>query len=112
MSRLGVSRATVVVGIALVILAFGLAGAGPQSSREEPAKAVPVIGPVEPSACTGEEPLLSTSQAPGVSFEPAAPGGCKACKQQPWCGCTYQGYPRISCDPCCYVAFPYPICLS
>lgn len=32
----------------------------------------------------------------------AAPGGCKTCKGRTWCKCTYNGNPRVSCDPCCY----------
>jgi len=110
MSRLGALRPAVVLGIALFTLALGL-GAAPISSREEPAKTVPLVNSVEPSACVAEEALASSLQMPGASFEPVTPG-CKTCKQQPWCGCTYQGHPRISCDPCCYQAYPYPICLS
>ena len=112
MSRFGPLRPAVILGIALVILAIGLAGAGPQSSREEPAKAVPLVNSVERSACVADEALSSTIQVTGSSFEPADAGGCKPCKGQPWCGCTYQGHPRISCNPCCYQAYPYPICLD
>jgi hypothetical protein len=111
MSRADALRSAIVLGIALVTLSLGLAGAGQLSSREEPAKAVPLLNSVEPSACVADEAPASTLQVPGASFEPATPR-CKACKQQPWCGCTYQGHPRISCDPCCYQAYPNPICLS
>ena len=37
---------------------------------------------------------------------------CRACSAQPWCGCTYNGYPRISCDPCCYSTGWGQICTS
>ncbi len=37
---------------------------------------------------------------------------CKACSAQPWCACTYQGHPRISCDPCCYSTGFGQICTS
>lgn len=38
-----------------------------------------------------------------VSASPtAAGGGCKPCKNAPFCGCTLNGAPRVSCDPCCY----------
>jgi hypothetical protein len=40
------------------------------------------------------------------------PGGCRRCKDRPWCECTYQGHPRISCDPCCYDRPTGPICLD
>jgi len=42
----------------------------------------------------------------------AKPKGCQACPAQPWCGCTYNGYPRISCDPCCYSTGWGQICTS
>jgi hypothetical protein len=55
----------------------------------------------------------------GLSMDGATPAsmerkpGCKSCPNQPWCGCTYQGYPRISCDPCCYYSSNGQIvCLS
>ena len=37
---------------------------------------------------------------------------CKKCKGRPWCECTYNGAPRISCGPCCYDTYPYPTCLD
>jgi hypothetical protein len=37
---------------------------------------------------------------------------CQACPAQPWCGCTYNGHPRISCDPCCYSTGFGQICTS
>ena len=40
------------------------------------------------------------------------PKPCKACAAQPWCACTYQGHPRISCDPCCYSTYTGQICTS
>ena len=112
MSRLNALKPTIVLGIALV--ALGLAAAGPSSSSSPSSAAAvspaPLATPAVPAAC--QETLFSTAPTPGASFEPLAPGGCKPCKNLPQCGCTYQGHPRISCDPCCYSAFPYPICLS
>ena len=111
MSRIGPLKSAVVLSIALVALAVGLTVAGPVASRQEPTKPAPIVTPVEPSACAVDE-ALSAFAVVGSSLEPAAAGGCKACKAQPWCGCVYQGHPRISCDPCCYQAYPAPICLS
>jgi len=54
----------------------------------------------------------------GSTGDTAAPAsmerkpGCKACTLQPWCACTYQGYPRVSCDPCCYQTYAGQICTS
>lgn len=52
---------------------------------------------------------LPTDAAAPVSMERKP---CKACQLQPWCACTYNGYPRISCDPCCYQSYAGPICTS
>jgi len=47
---------------------------------------------------SAETPALLLGPA---DMEPVAPG-CKTCKDQPFCKCTYQGMRRVSCDPCCY----------
>jgi len=110
MLRIGALRSAVILGIALVALAVGLTAAGPL--RQEPAKATPVVTPVAVSACVADDAPAFTIDGAGSGMVPAAAGGCKACKAQPWCACIYQGHPRISCDPCCYQAYPSPICLS
>ena len=112
MSRIGASKPAVILGIALVALAVGLAAAGPLAPRQEPAKAAAVVAPAELSACVADDAQGFTLDGTVSAMVPATPGGCKACKAQPWCGCIYQGHPRISCDPCCYQAYPSPICLS
>lgn len=43
---------------------------------------------------------------------PPHPPGCRPCKDKPYCGCTYNGAPRISCDPCCYDTYPLMTCLD
>jgi hypothetical protein len=121
MFKLNARRSAAVLGIALVALALAAAAPSSSSSSSEVPGPAPLASPAEQGACQDGETLFSTSPvpetlfstepAPGSSFEPATPH-CKACKDQPFCGCTYQGHPRISCDPCCYAAFPAPICLS
>jgi hypothetical protein len=38
---------------------------------------------------------------------------CKHCKDRPWCSCTYNGLPRVSCNPCCYGNLGIPqVCLD
>ena len=58
-----------------------------------------------PDACLDYTPVEDTEAQPalllGPEMTPATPG-CKACKEQPFCKCTYNGYQRVSCDPCCY----------
>ena len=46
----------------------------------------------------------------GSTAQAAKP--CKKCQGREWCGCSYQGKPRISCNPCCYQGpfDPYPVC--
>jgi hypothetical protein len=45
--------------------------------------------------CSASDPLQSTADRQ-----------CKPCKNKPYCGCTYNGLPRVSCEPCCYGYFP------
>ena len=71
------------------------------------------------------ETCLDYTPVEGLELEPALllgvegeavapkPKPCRqACHDQPWCECTYQGAPRISCDPCCYQTYAGPICTS
>ena len=38
---------------------------------------------------------------------------CKTCKDRTWCKCTYNGLPRVSCNPCCYGNLGIPqVCLD
>lgn len=57
-----------------------------------------------------------TEEADGdaLSMTAARPPVCKKCPDRPWCTCTYNGRPRISCNPCCYQGYwdPYPICFD
>jgi hypothetical protein len=43
-----------------------------------------------------------------------AAAGCRKCsKDRQWCSCTYNGLPRVSCDPCCYGNLGIPqVCLD
>src|SRR5512134_1872530 len=64
-----------------------------------------------------EESELEPAPLLGVEGEAVAPRpkpckGAAACPDQPWCECTYNGAPRISCDPCCYQAYYGVICTS
>jgi hypothetical protein len=55
--------------------------------------------PVKPA---DDEPVLLAALIQPASGTAAAKKPCRACPNQPWCACTYNGYPRVSCDPCCY----------
>ncbi len=56
----------------------------------------------------GSYALLGSNDAEAMPPGPR----CKKCKDRPWCGCTLNGAPRISCDPCCYDTQPFPTCLD
>ena len=79
-----------------------------------------VVQPPE-DACLNYTPVEGTEVqlqvVPEVENDAATPNakppkGCRACQEQPWCACTYNGHPRISCDPCCYSTWSGPICTS
>ena len=72
-----------------------------------------VLGNVAPSqGCELEKSDATVDSLEGDAGPRSKPKGCKACPDQPWCPCTYNGQPRISCDPCCYQTYTGEICLS
>jgi hypothetical protein len=73
-------------------------------SLDRPAAAEPVMESLADRASAQEAVVGPEVERPGRP--------CKPCKDRPWCECTYNGHPRISCDPCCYDAQPYPICFD
>ena len=52
--------------------------------------------------------------APHPLEQRSAARSCKTCKDRAWCGCTRDGKPRTSCDPCCYQGpnDPLPVCVE
>jgi len=58
-----------------------------------------------PHGSTGSPPLRES-----LAAKPA----CKPCKVRESCGCTHNGKPRTSCDPCCYQGpqDPLPVCID
>ncbi len=62
-------------------------------------------------------PALETRSAvgllDGLVANEAAARPCRPCKDRPWCTCTYNGMPRVSCNPCCYGNYGFPqVCLD
>jgi hypothetical protein len=83
----------------------------PAADVDESADACMNYTPVKP---TDDEPVLLAALIQPASGAAAKTKPCKACPAQPWCACKYNGYPRVSCDPCCYIN-PYngqQICTS
>jgi hypothetical protein len=59
------------------------------------------------------DPVCEQAAISADSMDPqAAPKGCKPCKDNPDCPCTYEGAPRTTCTPCCFHTWPYPTCLD
>src|SRR5688572_15034362 len=69
----------------------------------QPAIAVPEESA---DACLDYTPAGESEAEPALllgvpDMEPVAPKP-RPCKDQPWCEPRYNGFPRVSCDPCCY----------
>ena len=93
MAGLGRSRALLVVaGTALLLVALGMSTL--QASRGNA-----TAKPATPAEIALSSQADSCSQAPG---EPTDTARAKSCKDRPWCKSTYNGLPRVSCNPCCY----------
>jgi hypothetical protein len=86
---------------------------------------IEVAAAFEETVTKADSPACEANSTPAVatvgtvSFEDsatqAAAGGthCKACKDRPFCHCSYNGLPRVSCNPCCYGNLGIPqVCLD
>lgn len=74
------------------------------ADEPRPANAPPVEGvQVDETAEPDGEPICEAKP----DADPQA-GGCKPCKNRPWCTCIAtigdRTAPRVSCEPCCYWA--------
>ena len=105
--------------VPLAIVLAGTAFAGNQPKVEDPKDvkvevvvavetvvAVEAAGPVavaEGDDLCGELFTAATPETPTLlATNLASEASCKPCKNRTWCKCTYNGLPRVSCDPCCY----------
>jgi hypothetical protein len=59
-----------------------------------------------PAEATDAEAVISPELPEADATAAPKPRPCKPCPDRPWCECKYNGLPRISCDPCCYIQ-PY-----
>ena len=116
MAKFKSSPVTTVLGIAVALVLI-VAGAsnllasragkvgGPDTAIND---RVPAPESFQPAAGEGQGRMGDAAEKcnGAVSASPtAAGGGCKPCKGAPFCGCTLNGAPRVSCDPCCYYSF-------
>lgn len=99
MTRLKVSRALLAVAVVSLLTVVSSASPTIFASLGTP-DAVAAAPGASDGQCT-EAPDASTAARP-----------CKKCQDRPWCGCTYNGLPRISCNPCCYGNITAQICLD
>lgn len=98
--------------IAVALAAFAAEAPAPETPAAE-AQPAEVELDVEDAGICADVPEADPP-TDGLEMTPVAPGGCKACKGRTWCTCSYQGKPRISCNPCCYQGAldPFPICFD
>lgn len=101
-----------------VVLLAVLATASSALVVAEETAAVPLLTmavPEEPTeSCLDFTPAEPSELDTALSFDldvleavAPKPKPCRqACQDRPWCECTYNGLPRISCNPCCYM-HPY-----
>jgi hypothetical protein len=96
----------------LLVLASGLAlAAEPTLAPADAVAPVEAVAPVDAVASASVASIDDVANACELNYTPADPEeaeiamsakGCKACQDRPWCKCTYNGLPRVSCNPCCY----------
>jgi hypothetical protein len=76
-----------------------------------PVPAIDAAAAVDATAPVTSADVIDTADSCDLNFTPADPEdetlavsakACKACQDRPWCKCTYNGLPRVSCNPCCY----------
>jgi hypothetical protein len=99
---------SVTIGIAaLLLLAAGASSlAAARGAAAAPAETPPVL--------TAQPAGDAAASCGETAIDGAAPKKpCRgACPDKPYCTCTYNGQPRVSCDPCCYQTYTGEICLD
>ena len=105
--------------IMTVLIAAALVFAASPIMRQEDAGPTPM--PLATRALDASEAACETAQdadftlasQPQELFTTAAAQPCKNCKDRTWCHCSYNGLPRVSCNPCCYGNLGIPqVCLD
>ena len=95
---------------ALLVLGSRLALAE-ESATISPVPPLDAVAPIDAAAAVASADALDAADACDLNFTPADPEEetlavsakpCKACQDRSWCKCTYNGLPRVSCNPCCY----------
>ena len=106
----------------VALTGIGILAWMPAAAAENP-PAVPNLEEVSvegsEDACLNYTPVEGPELQPEFAIEVESsdaaakpPKPCRPCQDQPWCACTYNGHPRVSCDPCCYSTWTGEICTS
>ncbi|HZE88985.1 MAG TPA: hypothetical protein VE404_05525 [Verrucomicrobiae bacterium] len=85
-------HATLAVMVGIAAILFMIAAGASSLTAARSTTAAPVGAPA--STCAESAADQSLSAKP-----------CKTCSGKPYCTCTYNGQPRLSCEPCCYGTF-------
>ncbi len=98
-----------VVSIVLAALVLVAVGSGTFAvSEPESDNASVLSSAVEEGGCQVADESQGVAESGGEAAKPP----CRKCRGRLWCGCFYNGAPRVSCDPCCYDTQPYQTCFD
>ena len=99
-----------VAGVAVFLLVIAAGASSLIVARS--VGAAPVVA--SPTAFGEAQLELADSVCEASAVEPSASKKpChNPCPDKPYCTCTYNGQPRVSCDPCCYQTYTGWICLD
>ena len=107
MFKLRIKRA---VSLGSALVALTMVGIAVTALVSVVTPTLPVDEAVQASASTFETADETCDQA---TLESNASGArCRPCKDRPWCDCSYNGLPRVSCNPCCYGSGANYTCLD
>ena len=107
----------------LLVLASGIALAADPLQVADPVTPADAVAPVDAVAPASDVASIDAlADACELNFPPAdadaadvaaSAKGCKQCQGRTWCHCSYNGLPRVSCNPCCYGNLGIPqVCLD
>ena len=92
---------SVMVGIAAFLLLIAAGASSLTAARaNHPAPAPAATSAIGERAATSDPACVDSAAGQSLSNKP-----CRTCSGKPYCTCTYNGQPRLSCEPCCYRTF-------
>jgi len=92
---------SVMVGIAAFLLLIAAGASSLTAARTTNAAPVPAAtAAIGEQVATADSACVESAAGQFLSSKP-----CRTCPGKPYCTCTYNGQPRLSCEPCCYRTF-------